>query len=455
MMRWPPPSTPIHACAQAGTSTAAGYPAGHQRRVSTKDVETTCGSKILRATCRSSPRRAVERLQAAGMVMLGKLNMDEFAMGSSTENSRLLRRPATPGIPTRVPGGSSGGSAAAVASGMAAGALGTDTGGSIRQPAAFCGITALKPSYGRVSRYGLVAFGSSLDCPGAAGALGGGCGAAASGDGRARSAGFDQHAGRRAGLRWPALTGDIKGLKVGIPKEYFIEGIEPDVEEAVRAAIAQLEAWARNWSRSACRIPITACRLITSSPRRKPAPIWPATTACASVCASTKARCGRPTKPRAGRASGAEVKRRIMIGTYALSAGYYDAYYGKAQAVRTLIKQDFDRAFEQVDVIAAPIAPTTAFKIGENTDDPLQMYLQDVFTLPAIWPGCRAEPALRLRPAESADWDAIDRPGLRRSAPAADRSCLRTGHRLAYPTACTAQPINAYNKSTLGRELAG
>ncbi|MCB9455772.1 MAG: Asp-tRNA(Asn)/Glu-tRNA(Gln) amidotransferase subunit GatA [Anaerolineaceae bacterium] len=362
-----------------------GVPLALKDIFSTRDVETTCGSKILQGYKPVFSATIVERLEAAGMVLLGKLNMDEFAMGSSTENSAysITRNPWDAG---RVPGGSSGGSAAAVSAGMAAGAFGTDTGGSIRQPGAMCGIAALKPSYGRVSRYGVVAFGSSLDCPGP----------------MARTvtdvarllqvvAGYDPLDSTSMTLDVPdyvaGLTGDIRGLRVGIPKEYFIEGIQPEVEQAVRMAITQFERLGAELIEIS--LPHTEYSLptyyliapaeasanlarydgIRFGPRQELGEMWPT------------------YKATRGQGFGAEVKRRIMLGTYALSAGYYDAYYGKAQAVRTLIKRDFDKAFQDVDVIVTPTAPTTAFRIGENTADPLQMYLADIFTLPASLAG--------------------------------------------------------------------
>lgn len=362
-----------------------GIPLGIKDVLSTKDIETTCGSQILKGYKPVFSATVVEKLEAAGMVMLGKLNMDEFAMGSSTENSGFFTT-RNPWDVERVPGGSSGGSAAAVVSGMAMGALGTDTGGSIRQPGAFCGIPALKPSYGRVSRYGLVAFGSSLDCPGPM---------ARTVEDVARLlqvvAGHDPRDATSMPLDVPdylaALTGDIKGLKVGIPKEYFIDGIQPDVAQATRAAIDHLESLGVELVEIS--LPHTEYSLPTYY-------IIAPAEASANLARYDGVRFGVrvekgemwPTyKATRGEGFGDEVKRRIMIGTYALSAGYYDAYYGKAQAVRTLIKDDFDQAFESVDVIATPTAPTTAFKLGENTDDPLQMYLQDIFTLPASLAG--------------------------------------------------------------------
>jgi aspartyl-tRNA(Asn)/glutamyl-tRNA(Gln) amidotransferase subunit A len=362
-----------------------GIPMGIKDVISTRGVETTCGSKILKGYTPVFSATCVQRLEAAGMVLLGKTNMDEFAMGSSTENSGFCTT-ANPWDTARVPGGSSGGSAAAVAAGMAMATLGTDTGGSIRQPGAFCGIAALKPSYGRVSRYGLVAFGSSLDCPGPL---------ARTVEDVARvlqvMAGHDPLDSTSMPLDVPdyvaGLNGDVKGLRVGVPKEYFIEGITPEVEQAVRAAIVQLEAL--GMIPVEISLPHTAYSLPTYY-------IIAPAEASANLARYDGVRFGLrvekgemwPTyKATRGQGFGAEVKRRIMIGTYALSAGYYDAYYGKAQAVRTLIKQDFEKAFEQVDIIAAPTAPGTAFRFGENTGDPLKMYLEDVFTLPASLAG--------------------------------------------------------------------
>lgn len=361
-----------------------GLPLAIKDVFSTAGIETTCGSKILRGYKPVFTASVVQRLYDAGMVMLGKLNMDEFAMGSSTENSafQLTRNPWNL---ERVPGGSSGGSAAAVAAGMAFGTLGTDTGGSIRLPGAFCGVAALKPSYGRCSRYGLVAFGSSLDCPGPL---------ARTVEDVARilqvMAGHDPLDSTSVTQAVPdyraALAGGVKGLRIGLPKEYFIEGIQPEVEQAVRAAVARLEELGAevveiSLPHTDYSLPVyyiiapaeASANLarydgVRFGPRVEKGEMWPTYKATRSLF-------------------GAEVKRRIMLGTYALSAGYYDAYYGKAQAVRTLIKQDFDAAFQQVDVIATPVAPSTAFKIGQNVDDPLQMYLADVFTLPASLAG--------------------------------------------------------------------
>jgi len=352
------------------------------------DIRCTCGSRILDNFVPPYNATVVERLLAAGVVILGKTNTDEFAMGSSTENS-AYGTTHNPWDFDRVPGGSSGGSAAAVASRLVPAALGTDTGGSVRQPASFCGVTGIKPTYGRVSRYGLVAYGSSLDVVGAF----------------ARSAaevvllftlmaGYDPLDATTVDLPVPEVrlsqqTGHdfperaMQGLRIGVPQEYFISGIQPEVDAAVRQAIAVLEslgAEVRQVSLPHTEYALPVYYLIAPAeasanlarydgirygPRLPTDEIW-------DVFRRTR-----------GDKFGPEVKRRIMLGTYALSAGYYDAYYGQAQKVRTLIKRDFESAFQHVDVIAAPVAPTTAFRIGEHGDDPLSMYLEDVFTLPA------------------------------------------------------------------------
>jgi aspartyl-tRNA(Asn)/glutamyl-tRNA(Gln) amidotransferase subunit A len=356
-----------------------GIPIAYKDVLCTKGVETTCGSKILAGYRPPYSATAVERLEAQGVVMLGKTNMDEFAMGSSTENSAygVTRNPWDT---DRVPGGSSGGSATAVAAHLAQAALGTDTGGSIRQPASFCSVVGLKPSYGRVSRYGLVAFASSLDQIGpftrsvadAAVVL-------------SAIAGHDPLDSTSMDLPAPdytaTLTPDLKGVKVGVPKEYFIEGIEPGVERAVRTAIDRLKelgAEVRQVSLPHTDTALPVYYLVAPAEASanlarfdgiRYGPRKSGTSLLDTYCQTREAGFGQ------------EVKRRIMLGTYALSAGYYDAYYLKAQKVRTLIKQDFDAAFGQVDVIACPVSPSTAFKIGEKADDPLQMYLSDVFTL--------------------------------------------------------------------------
>ncbi len=356
-----------------------GVPLAIKDVLCVQGTRTTAGSRILENFVAPYTATAVQKLLEAGVVVLGKVNCDEFAMGSSTENSAYFVT-RNPWDTTRVPGGSSGGSAAAVAARLCAGALGTDTGGSVRQPASFCGVVGLKTSYGRVSRYGLIAYGSSLDSIGPLART-------------VREAAwlFQAIAGHDPldSTSMPApvpdvmhLSGEVRGLRVGVPKEYFIEGMQAEVEQAVRAAIAQLEALGAqvveiSLPHTAYALPVyyliapaeASANLarfdgVRYGPREAAEALW-------DVYENTR-----------GARFGAEVKRRIMLGSYALSAGYYEAYYGQAQKVRTLIKGDFDRAFTQVDVIACPVAPTTAFTIGTKTDDPLAMYLEDVFTLP-------------------------------------------------------------------------
>lgn len=363
------------------TPTLLGLPLAVKDVLCLAGTRATCGSKILENFVPPFNATAVQRLLDAGAVVLGKTNTDEFAMGSSTENS-AYGVTHNPWDLTRVPGGSSGGSAAAAAAMFTPAALGTDTGGSVRQPASFCGVTGIKPTYGRVSRYGLIAYGSSLDSVGVL----------------ARSAadveiifrlmaGFDaRDATTLDGPVPDAACSDnpqVKGLRIGVPKEYFIAGIQPAVEAAVRQAISLYQS-------------LGAEIVEISLPHTEYAlPVYyliaPAE-ASANLARYDGVRYGLRVEDGGmidmflqsrGRGFGQEVKRRIMLGTYALSAGYYDAYYGQAQKVRTLIKSDFERAFEQVDAIAAPVAPTTAFKIGGHGDDPLAMYLEDVFTLPA------------------------------------------------------------------------
>jgi aspartyl-tRNA(Asn)/glutamyl-tRNA(Gln) amidotransferase subunit A len=342
----------------------------------------TCGSRILEGFVPPYSAAVVERLREAGAVILGKTNTDEYAMGSSTENSAYFTT-HNPWDLSRVPGGSSGGSAAAVAAGMALGALGTDTGGSVRQPASLCGVVGLKPSYGRVSRYGLVAFASSLDQVGPFGRTVRDAAMLLS-----VIAGHDARDSTSMPLPVPDYVGaldtnGLSGIRVGVPREYFIPGMQPEVAEAVRAAIEVMRGLGADIKEVG--LPHTDYGL----------PVYyliaPAE-ASANLARYDGVRYGlrvdapdgnlletyRQTR---GQGFGSEVKRRIMLGTYALSAGYYDAYYLKAQQVRTLIKSDFDAAFRDVDVIVCPTAPTTAFKIGEKVDDPLQMYLSDVFTL--------------------------------------------------------------------------
>ncbi|MFO7917249.1 MAG: Asp-tRNA(Asn)/Glu-tRNA(Gln) amidotransferase subunit GatA [Anaerolineae bacterium] len=357
-----------------------GIPLAIKDVLSTKDVETTCGSRILEGYMPPFDATCVARLRRAGAVFLGKTNTDEFAMGSSTENSGYFTT-HNPWELGHVPGGSSGGSAAAVAADECIAALGTDTGGSIRQPAAFCGVAGLKPTYGRVSRYGLVAFASSLD---QAGPL---CKDVRDCAILLRTmAGHDSQDSTSVDLDVPdyaeALRPDLEGARLGVPKEYFVEGMQPGLEERVRAA---LEMWEELGAEIVeVSMPHTEYALPTYY-------IIAPAEASANLARYDGVRYGfshpeaeniwdayRKTRQEG---FGAEVKRRIMLGTYALSAGYYDAYYLKAQKVRTLIKDDFDQAFETCDALVAPTTPTTAFRIGEKTDDPLQMYLGDIFTL--------------------------------------------------------------------------
>ncbi|SHJ27883.1 aspartyl/glutamyl-tRNA(Asn/Gln) amidotransferase subunit A [Malonomonas rubra DSM 5091] len=358
-----------------------GIPLAVKDIFNTLDVRTTCGSKILDNYVSPYDATAIAKLREQGAVIIGKLNMDEFAMGSSNENS-AAGPVKNPWDLERVPGGSSGGSAAAIAAGQALATLGTDTGGSIRQPASHCGVVGLKPTYGRVSRYGVIAYASSLDqvgplarnvedCATLLGAV----------------AGYDPMDSTSVDTPVPdylaTLKDGVKGKKIGLPKEYFIDGLDADVKKAVDAAIATYKG-------------LGAEIVEVSLPHTDYA------VACYYLIATAEASSnlarydgvrygvrkdegegliGMYSQTRAA-GFGDEVKRRIMLGTYALSSGYYDAYYLKAQKVRTLIRQDFLDAFEKVDLLLTPVAPTPAFKIGEKTDDPLQMYLSDIFTIP-------------------------------------------------------------------------
>lgn len=359
----------------------AGIPIGIKDNMCTQGVPTTCASHILENFTPPYESTVTNKLAEAGAVMVGKTNLDEFAMGGSTETS-AFHLTANPWDLERVPGGSSGGSAAAVAGGECTVSLGSDTGGSIRQPASFCGIVGLKPTYGLVSRFGLVAFASSLDQIGPF----------------ARSvedaaillreiAGYDPKDSTSLNVEIPDYTKylvpDLKGKKVGVIKETFGEGLDPSVEKAVRAAIAQLKDLGAEIQEISCprfRYGIAAYYVIAPSE------------ASANLARYDGVKYGMRvedaenlidmyTRTRA-QGFGPEVKRRIMIGTYALSAGYYDAYYLKAQKVRTLIKQDFEAAFGKVDVLVSPTAPTTAFKSGDKSADPLSMYLVDLMTIP-------------------------------------------------------------------------
>ena len=357
-----------------------GVPLAIKDVLSTIGQRTTAGSKILEHYVPTWDATVVARLRAAGAVFLGKVNCDEFAMGSSTENS-AYGPTRNPWDETRVPGGSSGGSAAAVAADLCCAALGTDTGGSIRQPAAMCGITGLKNSYGRVSRYGLIAFGSSLDTIGPM-----------TKDARDAAILLSVMAGNdpcdSTSVNVPVAPAeiearaDLKGLRIGVPGEYFIDGMQPEVVAGVRAAIDHLVglgATVREVSLPNTSLGLPVYYLIAPAEASANLSRFDGVRYGLRVQGSDLIDTYKKTR---GAGFGPEVKRRIMLGTYALSAGYYDAYYIRAQKVRTLIKQDFEAAFNDVDVIAAPVAPTTAFKIGENVNDPIKMYLEDVFTLP-------------------------------------------------------------------------
>ena len=357
----------------------AGIPGALKDNICTKGVRTTAASKILENFVPPYDATVVTKLRDAAAVVLGKANMDEFAMGGSTENS-AYRPTHNPWDTARVPGGSSGGSAAAVAAGTAIWALGSDTGGSIRQPASFCGIVGLKPTYGRVSRYGLIAYASSLDQIGpltrdvtdAAYLLN-------------IIAGHDAMDSTASKSSVPdytkALTQDVKGLKIGLPKEYFIPGMDAEVETAVRKAIHDFEsmgAEVREISLPHTDYAVSTYYLIAPAEAATNLERYDGVSYGARVDGEDLV--DMMTRTRAEK-FGAEVRRRILIGNYALSAGYYDAYYLKALKVRTLIREDFTRAFENVDVIMTPTAPTTAYRIGEM-ENPLQMYLQDISTVP-------------------------------------------------------------------------
>ncbi len=382
--------TPDEALAQAAeadkrlasgenTTPLTGVPIALKDLLCTKGVRTTCGSKMLENFKPPYNATVVERLNAAGAVSVGKTNMDEFAMGSSTETS-AYQKTKNPWNLSCVPGGSSGGSATSVSADQAFASLGSDTGGSIRQPAALCGIVGLKPTYGRVSRYGLIAFASSLDqigpftkdvedCALMLGAI----------------AGHDKRDSTSAQVPVPNYVSDmkksIKGLKVGIPKEFFPEGLNSEVAEAVKKAIAELEkqgAEIHEVSLPASPYGLAAYYVLAPSEASSNLARYDGVRYGLRVPGENIVEMYSKTRA-AG--FGAEVKRRIMLGTYALSSGYYDAYYLKALKVRRLIKQDYDKAFEKVDVIATPTAPNPAFKFGEKTGDPLAMYLEDIFTV--------------------------------------------------------------------------
>jgi aspartyl-tRNA(Asn)/glutamyl-tRNA(Gln) amidotransferase subunit A len=366
-----------------------GMPIGIKDNIVTKGLRTTSGSKMLENFDPIYNASVVERLTTAETVTIGKLNMDEFAMGSSTENSGY-QKTRNPWNLETVPGGSSGGSAAAVAAGEVLFSLGSDTGGSIRQPAAYCGVVGMKPTYGRISRFGLIAFASSLDQIGPI----------------TRTvednaylleaiAGVDPMDSTSANVEVPnfvqSLTGDIKGLKIGVPKEYLGEGVQEEVKQSVLDALKKLESLGAVWEEVSLphsKYALATYYLLSSSE------------ASANLARFDGVRYGYRTpdaqnlielyKKTRAEGFGDEVKRRIMLGTFALSSGYYDAYYKKAQKVRTLIKKDFEDVFENYDVIVGPTTPTPAFKIGEKTNDPMTMYANDILTIPVNLAGVPA-----------------------------------------------------------------
>ncbi|HXT02482.1 MAG TPA: Asp-tRNA(Asn)/Glu-tRNA(Gln) amidotransferase subunit GatA [Elusimicrobiota bacterium] len=363
----------------------AGVPVALKDNLQLTGVETTCASKILKGHVAAYDGTAVARLKAADAVFVGKTNLDEFAMGSSTENS-AFQKTTNPWDQACVPGGSSGGSAAAAAARMCSIALGSDTGGSIRQPAAFCGVVGLKPTYGLVSRYGLVAFASSLDQIGpftrttedaalALSVIGG-------------HDPLDSTSSTNPAPPVPPVPKDLTGVRVGLPREYFIEGLDPEVEKSVRAAVAVLKDLGAEIKE--VRLPHTKYAIATYY-------IIAPSEASSNLARFDGIRYGHVDRGAAtledvyemtrGAGFGPEVKRRIMLGTYALSSGYYDAYYSKAQRVRTLMAQDFKDAYREVDVIACPTTPTPPFRFGEKTNDPVAMYLSDVFTIPSNMAG--------------------------------------------------------------------
>jgi aspartyl-tRNA(Asn)/glutamyl-tRNA(Gln) amidotransferase subunit A len=363
-----------------------GVPIAHKDIFCTSGVRTSCGSRMLENFVPPYNATVVEKLAEAGVVCLGKTNMDEFAMGSSNENS-YFGNVVNPWGTNRVPGGSSGGSAAAVAARMAPGCTGTDTGGSIRQPASFCGITGIKPTYGRVSRYGMIAFASSLDQGGPMAVTAEDCALLLQ-----AMAGFDERDSTSIEKPVDDYTGGLNdsldGLKIGLPKQYFAEGLNSEIAASLQAAITELEK-------------LGASFVDVELPNQHlavPAYYVVAPAECSSNLSRFDGvrygyRCDNPVdledlyKRSRGEGFGREVKRRILIGTYVLSAGYFDAYYLKAQKIRNLISADFTAAFNNVDMILGPTTPTPAFSIGENAADPVAMYLNDIYTIPASLAG--------------------------------------------------------------------
>ena len=409
-------------------SPLAGVPAGIKDNICTKGVTTTCASRMLEQFVPPYSAHVIEKLEEAGAVMLGKLNMDEFAMGSSTENS-FFQITHNPRDPSRVPGGSSGGSAAAVAANEAAFALGSDTGGSIRQPAAFCGVVGMKPTYGTVSRYGLVAFASSLDQIGpltrdvADSAMVMDC--IAGHDSR------DSTSIRMDKLPYASQLGqDIRGIKIALPEEFFGEGLSEDVRKGIQLAARRFQdlgAEIVRVSMPALTHALPAYYIISSAE------------ASSNLARFDGIRYGYRSpdyeditslyKNSRSEGFGEEVKRRIMLGTFALSSGYYDAYYKKALQVRTLITRDYSRIFAACDCILSPVAPTTAYKIGEKTANPLEMYLGDIYTVPVNIAGL---PGLSMPCAAASDGMPV---GMQLIGPAFSEPLLyRVGY--AYETDC-------------------
>jgi len=357
-----------------------GIPIAHKDIFCTKDIKTTCGSKMLDNFASPYDATVVEKMQQAGVIMLGKTNMDEFAMGSSNETS-FYGAVKNPWNTKAVPGGSSGGSASSVAARLTPAATGTDTGGSIRQPASLCGITGLKPTYGRVSRYGMIAFASSLDQAGPMAQSAEDCALLLN-----AMSGFDPKDSTSLEKEVPDYTRDLNkplsGLKIGLPKEYFGEGLSAGTDEVVKKAIEEY----KNMGAEIIDISLPNTHLAV------PVYYVVAPAECSSNLSRFDGvrfghRCDDPKdledlyKRSRGEGFGEEVKRRILVGTYALSAGYYDAYYIKAQQLRRMISDDFVKAFEKVDVIMGPSSPETAFNIGEKSDDPISMYLSDIYTI--------------------------------------------------------------------------
>ena len=409
-------------------SPLAGVPVGIKDNICTKGVTTTCASRMLEQFVPPYSAHVIEKLAEAGAVMLGKLNMDEFAMGSSTENS-FFQITHNPRDPSRVPGGSSGGSAAAVAAGEAAFALGSDTGGSIRQPAAFCGVVGMKPTYGTVSRYGLIAFASSLDQIGpltrdvADSAMVMDC--IAGHDSR------DSTSIRMDKLPYASQLGqDIRGIKIALPEEFFGEGLSEDVRKGIQLAARRFQdlgAEIVRVSMPALTHALPAYYIISSAE------------ASSNLARFDGIRYGYRSpdyeditslyKNSRSEGFGEEVKRRIMLGTFALSSGYYDAYYKKALQVRTLITRDYSRIFAACDCILSPVAPTTAYKIGEKTANPLEMYLGDIYTVPVNIAGL---PGLSMPCAAASDGRPV---GMQLIGPAFSEPLLyRVGY--AYETDC-------------------